>query len=244
MEYTLTFSEDAKGWTSFWSFIPDAMVKLGNTFYTIKNGQLFRHNEDTGVQNNFYGVQYTSKIKTLFNEANAEDKIFKTIVLETNDHWEVKVATNYSASTIKATEFNKRESRYFSHIRKNEDPNDLHGNTAQGIGTIASLVDNAPVITVFFTAMPSFVNVGDSLYQLNGNAKELIGEITASTESSLTVGNALITPLTGLFCFSKKNARIEGSEIRGYYMEIELENTNTEKVELFAVNTNVVKSYL
>lgn len=52
----------------------------------------------------------------------------------------------------------------------------------------------------------------------------------------------IVDPTIGLFSFSKKNARIEGGEIRGYFMEVALENTSTDKVELFAINTNAVQS--
>jgi len=52
----------------------------------------------------------------------------------------------------------------------------------------------------------------------------------------------IVEPTIGLFSFSKKDSRIEGGEIRGYFMEVSLENTDTEKVELFAINTNAVLS--
>jgi hypothetical protein len=51
-----------------------------------------------------------------------------------------------------------------------------------------------------------------------------------------------VAPTVGLFSFSKKDSRIEGGEIRGYYMQVELENNDSEKVELFAVNTNAIRS--
>jgi hypothetical protein len=37
-------------------------------------------------------------------------------------------------------------------------------------------------------------------------------------------------------------ARIEGAEIRGYYMEVTLELESTENAELFAITTNAIKS--
>ncbi|MNR62359.1 hypothetical protein D3C85_1843600 [compost metagenome] len=56
---------------------------------------------------------------------------------------------------------------------------------------------------------------------------------------------AIVTaPTPGLYSYSKKDSRIEGGEVRGYYMEVELTNDDTEKVELFAVNTNAIKSYV
>lgn len=237
-QHTLSHSEKSHGWTSFWSYIPDLMLKLNNRFYSIKNGQLYLHNEDTGVQNNFYGIQYSSKIKIIINEASAEDKIFKTIVLEGNNPWEVALKTNYTESTIKSTEFNKRESRQFAYIRKNEDETDFHGNTVQGIGVIQTVAG----LNITFKAVSNFVSIGDVLYQLNGSQNEVVGIITDVFENTITLAAIITAPMAGFYSFSKKNARIEGGEIRGYYLEVDLENTDTEKVELFAVNTNAVKS--
>lgn len=55
---------------------------------------------------------------------------------------------------------------------------------------------------------------------------------------------SIVTPTVGLFSFSTKDSRIEGSEIRGYYMEVEMTNDDSEQIELFAVNTNCIKSYV
>jgi hypothetical protein len=71
------------------------------------------HNDETNpIRNNFYGVQYGSKITTVINEANSEDKIFKNIVLEGNKPWNVVIKTNLAESSIASSEFNARESRF------------------------------------------------------------------------------------------------------------------------------------
>jgi len=236
---TITYSENVKGWTSFFGYEPDMLCKLNNRFFSIKDGQLYMHNdEDNPVMNNFYGIQYSSKIDTVFNQDNPEDKIFKTMVLESNKPWNVAVKTNMANSTIKSTEFNQRESRQFAYLRKNENGNDLHGNTAQGIGVIQSVLG----LNITFSTIPNFVSIGDQLYQLNESVQELIGTISDKSGGVITVNAITTIPIVGLFSFSKKNARIEGGEIRGYYLQVELENTDTEKVELFAINTNAVQS--
>jgi len=239
-QHTVSHSEKSEGWTSFWSFVPDLMMKLNNRFYSIKNGQLYLHNDESVPRNNFYGVQYNTKIQTVFNAANAEDKIFKTMVLESNKPWDVSVETNFANSTIKKEEFNQRESRQFAYLRKNENSNDLHGNTANGIGVITAIT----AFTVSFLNVSNFVSIGDDLYQLNGSVKELIGTITNKVGNELFFTVIVNTPVVGLYSFSKKDARIEGGEMRGYFMEVDLENDDTEKVELFAINSNVVKSYV
>jgi hypothetical protein len=241
MKNTITYSEKAKGWTSFHSFLPDLMGRLNNRFFSIKSGQLYLHNDETNpVRNNFYGQQFSSKIKTIFSDAPSDDKIYKTMVLEGNRPWHVNLKTNMAESTLDSSEFNARESRYFAYIRKNENNTDFTGHTAQGIGVIVSSLTN--VIT--FNFVSDMIAVGDGLFQLNGGGDELIGTITSIVNNRITVAAIVNNPVNGFFCFGKKDARIEGGEIRGYYMEAELTNSDTQAVELFAINTNAIKSYV
>lgn len=89
-ENTLGFTEDANGWGSFYSFIPSQIISLKNNFYTLKNGRLWKHyNEAANTRGNFYGVQYTSAIRFVFNEAPSNVKIFKTINYEGANGWQV-----------------------------------------------------------------------------------------------------------------------------------------------------------
>jgi hypothetical protein len=245
MAETISYSERANqgqgGWTTFYSWVPDWMCKLNNRLFTIKDGQLWKHHDqDNPLRNNFYGVHYPSKIVTVFNDSNSEDKIFKTLALESNKAWGAKVRTNYTESTVKASEFNQRESRFFAYIRKNENPNDLRGHTAQGVGVISSIAG----LSITFAMMPNLINVGDELYQVNAGVQELIGIIDDIDMNTLTVDSIITTPVVGYFCFAKKNARIEGGEVRGKFMEVTLENNDTDYVEILAVNTNAVKSFV
>lgn len=239
MNETLTFSEKAKGWTSFHSFIPDAITRLDNRLFTVKDGQIWLHNdENSAVRNNFYGEQFSSKISTVINEANSEDKVFKTIAIESNAPWDVTLNTNLATGTIAAQEFNARESRWFAHTRRNENAADFHGNAVQGIGNVISTVG----LTVTYSTPPQLVNVGDGLYQMNGSTQEFIGVITLITGSVITVDGIINSPVAGRFSFAKKNARVEGGDIRGYYMDVVLENELSTPVSLFAINSNIVHS--
>jgi hypothetical protein len=240
MEKTLSYTEKVKGWTSFHSFIPEFMVRLKNRFYTIKAGQLWLHNDESNpVLNNFYGVQYDSKVITIFNDAPSDDKIFKTLILEGTHPWAVALRTNYTEGTILKSEFNNRESRWFANTRKSENNNDYTA-SVQGIGVIQSFTG----LTIAFVSIGPLVSVGDVLHQINGSADQVIGTITNINGNVVTLNAIITTPVVGLFCFSKKNSRIEGSEIRGYFMEVELTQNDTHDVELFAINSNAIKSYV
>lgn len=237
---TLSYSDGSKGWTSFWSFFPELFLKLNNRFYSIHNGQLWLHNDESAPRGFFYGQKVLSKIKTIFSDSPSEDKIYKTIVLEGNRPWHVYLKTNLTESTIEKEEFNARESRHFSYIRQNENEDDFNGRTVQGIGVIVAIDTNA----VTFNSVSNMIAVGDQLYQVNNEVDQLIGTITDISQGNIIVNSITSTPVPGLFCYAKKDPRIEGGEMRGYYMEVELTNNDTEMVELFAINTNAVKSYV
>jgi hypothetical protein len=243
MKHTLTHSEDNKGWTSFWEYFPDWFLNINNKFLTIKNGQLWLQNDESNsIKNNFYDAQKKTSIKTVFNEAMAEDKIFKTLVQESNEKWRAILKTNLTEGEIKQAEFNTRESRQFSFIRGNETTGTLHGNAAHGIGVIISSTGS----NIVFSSIPDLVSVGDVLHQINGSEKEIIGTINNINKITKTISVDAITttPINGLYTYALKNSRVEGEEMRGYYMEVTLENEDTTDGELFAISTNAVKSYV
>lgn len=239
---TLTFSENVKGWTSFHSWIPDSMVRINNRFFTIKDGQLYLHNDgDNSVLNTFYGVKYKSEVVTILNEAPSEDKVLKNIILESTRPWKTTIETNLANGTIEASEFNKRESKWFAHTRKNENSADLT-DRAQGIGNIF-LVSGSDIT---FESLPTLISIGETLKQSNGSVEEEIGTITDINRETniITVSTIVTVPVQGYFAYSVKNARVQGSELRGYYAKLTLENDDDGNVELFAVNSNIIQSFV
>lgn len=238
--HTITFDETVQGWTSFHSFSPDFMLRLNNRFYTVKEGQIYLHNEEGNGYNVFYGKQYPSEITTIFNDEHSHDKIYKTLILEGTNSWKAELKTNYTESHIKPEEFNKRESRWFAYMRKNENTDDLHG-VSQGLGVIQAV--NGLEITLH--EIPQNVSVGDEVWQvLSDDTMQQIGVIENYYDNIIILENSSIPPQENTFCFSKKDSRIEGSEMRGYYMEVTLTDDTNEKNELFAISSEVVKSYL
>jgi hypothetical protein len=77
---TAAFKEDVNGWNSRKSFIQENGLSLNNIYYTFKDGELWSHDNET--RNNFYGTQYESSVKFIFNDAPGSVKSFKTINYE------------------------------------------------------------------------------------------------------------------------------------------------------------------
>lgn len=241
MSNTITFSEKNKGWTSFHGWDSKLMAKLNNRFFGFKNGQLWLFNDATNpVRNNFFGEQLESKIETVINVENSEDKVFKTLVYEGNKPWSATLKTNYTEGVIHKEEFNHRESKWYAHTRGNEDESSYHGGVVQGLGDIISVTGQF----VFYDAVSEFVDVGDRLFQMNAEVPELIGVVSETATDRLKIDTFTTTPVVGRFSFTKKNERVEGGEIRGYYMNVFMESDATDAVELFAIQSNIIKSHV
>ena len=87
---TLSYSEQSSGFVSFLSFKPSQIISLKNKVYSFKNGSLWLHyNETANTRCNFYGTQYGSSVRFVFNTNPSNVKIFKTINYEGANGWQV-----------------------------------------------------------------------------------------------------------------------------------------------------------
>lgn len=263
-EYTLTYSQSSKGWPSFYSYIPDLMMGMNNYFYTFNGGNLFQHNINE-TRNNYYGTQYNSQITSVFNQNPLENKIFKTINLESDSAWQAVAETDIQQNGfIDDNWFVKKEGAYFAYLRQTGDVPALQGQyamrSANGIGRSSTYSVNGTTGTLNFSINPlvsigSIISIGDYLYfslpsyttiSLAGVVTNIqvdlpnnINRITISTSvtgsSPLTINDAYI-----LFI---KNAEAESHGLLGHYCIFTVTNTSTTATELFAIESEVMKSY-
>jgi hypothetical protein len=249
MAYTLTYSDDVKGWTSFYSYIPEAMNSIGNNFYTFKNGQVYKHNV-TGVdRNKFYGATTSenTEVEFIFNDSPSEVKIFKTIELEGNTGvWDVEITTNLDRGHVSTDSFVKKEGMFDAYIRRNaSDELNTELLSITGIG----LINNQSGNVFSFSNLPSGTRVGDNLYFSNGSSNLIVGNITNIQKNGnlkdVTVSSVLNSPATmSEFFFSAKNPVVESNGLKGYYASVRLSNNESKAIELFAVNSEIVKSFV
>ena len=89
---TLSFDENVKGWTSFYSYKPRFMFSLKSKFYSINadgSAYLYRHNDTSVNRGNFYGVDNKSNITFVVNPNPSFAKLFKTVNYEGSNGWEI-----------------------------------------------------------------------------------------------------------------------------------------------------------
>jgi hypothetical protein len=242
-QYTVAFSTDAKGWASFYSYIPESMTSVGNNFYTFKDGQLYKHNIKTGQRNVFYGQSpANTEVEFVMNASPSEVKIFKAVELEGNSgNWDASIVTNLDEGHINKLSFKDKEDKYWAYIRRNlDDILNTRLLSVQGIGNLTSIDGN----TATFINVPSSARVGDSLYFFDGVDNLLMGSVTDKTSTTLVVDTVNNTPSVSDFCFVAKNPEAESYGLKGYHANVRLTNNTTEPLELFAVNSEVVKSFM
>ena len=105
---TVSFNEGAKGWVSFKSFIPNTGKSASGKYITAHNYELFDHyRESETTYNKFYGTQYESSIKLIFNDLPGSIKSFKAINYEgsqskVTEHTNVDNATGLTTITDSA----------------------------------------------------------------------------------------------------------------------------------------------
>jgi hypothetical protein len=70
-------------WQGSYSFNPEWFINMTNKLYAIKDGKLYLHNQ-TDSYNNFYGIQYSSKIMVVANQLPQRPKTYNNVSVESN----------------------------------------------------------------------------------------------------------------------------------------------------------------
>ena len=263
--YTLSYSDMVGGWVSFYSYYPDWMIGMNNYFYTFKGGDLYRHNVNTS-RNTFYepwfvkvgnsaGAYNPSTIQSVFNTVPLENKLFKTINLEGDAKWSVTLETDLQYSGfIQADWFEKKEAAFFAFIRNNS-VGELALRSVNGIGRSSQVTGGNVVKFAVGISIGSIISVGDLLYYSLPpyTTPILAGKVTAITVDlpnginqltiDTTISGTTPIPIQDAFILYIKNSVAESHGVLGHYCTFNIENTSTEKVELFVVQSEVMKSF-
>lgn len=239
-EQTITYSQLVSGWTSFWSYIPDWMIGMNNSFYSWRNGDLYKHDTNQ-VRNNFYGTQYSSSISTILNQEPTTVKMFKTLELNSTTPWTTTITTDISLGQMDSSFYKNKEDQWFTYIRRPDDGTyDTRALSTSGVGTLASY---ATLVLTFSFSIDSSISQGDKIYVISAGALVLLGTVASHTPTTITLV-ALVgpTPVAGNIIVYVKNSSAESHGARGYYMQVDLTNGSTVQEEIFSISSVVFKS--
>jgi len=263
-QYTLSYSENSKGWPSFYSYNPDYMVGMNNYFYTFSQGNLYRHNTND-LRNNFYDVQYNSTVTSVINELPITTKIFQTINLQSDEPWTVTLNTDLQNNGFISNEwFELKEGSWYAAVKNTTISPTVISNFASrainGIGRADNYFGLPSTRQFDFISNPSFsigsiLSIGDFLYYNNEltNTPMLAGQvIQININLMLNINNIVVDAsidgasspdVLNPYVIGVKNDTAESYGLLGHFCRFTIENIGPSPTELFAVQAELMKSY-
>lgn len=232
---TWIYSDSDNGWLGRITFNPEDMCRVNTKFFSFHNGEIYEHNQSTG-RNTFYGVEYPSKFVINFSQNPSERKIYKNIEFEGTDSWEVDLITDLETGFINKLDFVKQEGVFRAYVRTSNDVIDNSSLTVQGIGncTISGLN------LIFAFALEDDISIGDKIMTIDN---QLVGTIQNKGEKSLTL-DEINNIVSGDYVMCAKSKSSESRGLLGYHMQVSGEIMKNTKTELYACNSEVIKSYV
>jgi len=148
----------------------------------------------------------------------------------------IRLETDLDKGYINSTDFEKQEGVYRAYTRTSNEAIDSSLLSCQGIGNCTI---NGLVLSFGFT-LDDVISIGDEIRNSN---LQLVGTILSKTPNSLTL-NAVANISNGDFvlCFKPQSAESPG--LLGYHMVVTATLSKNTKAEVYAINSEVIKSFV
>lgn len=260
-ETTIAFS--ASGWSSRFSFSPEAMVSLNNRFFSAKKGALWMHNSsDDSKFCNFYGTDYDHSIEFVLNDSASVNKVFKTISLDSTIPYDTLVKSDIETSGfINSDWYEEREGGWYGFIRNTgstpagEDEYVL--TRLKGIGFLSSVSGASSSSSVAFALEIDLGNaaIGDNVYHFESPYETpvysgVITDIVVDKPSGVnkivvdsTVSGATVAPSGDTLIAVMKNSYADSHGVLGAYAKVTLTGSNNSSLsEIYSVSSDVMRS--
>jgi len=238
--YTVAYDVKGGFWTSFYSYSPERMGFIKNSFFSFSGGRMYTHDTNS-TRNNFYGTQHNSKIVTTSTVNPSMVKSYESISLEGSEAWSATFSNTDQSSSVGVDAFDKRERNFYAHI--NRDTNDSTSNMLS-IGQAYSVAADKINVSSRISDLP--IAIGAEIYKVSGSNIVTTGLNVSSVSGrrQITADATVSTVNTGDDLLIVSSDSIDGDPMRDSFLKITLENTSTEAVELYAINTIFSKSNL
>ena len=251
--FTVAYDTEDRVWNTRYSYSPERIATLDDTLYTFKAGTMYVH-DDTANRSTYYGVAGSTVVEVISNNNPSMVKSYESLSLEGTDAWATVITNTDQSTSILTTDYSEREREFFAYV-----PRDTSANV--GTSTITSLSGSSEVFvlgnvatsgvsgsTITFTTPVGDVPfpIGGTLYKVSGATLVTLGvTVTAiSANKQITASGAIAGVSDGNTIVVLANAGVEGDQLRDYYARINLTNTDTSEIELYAVNAVFAQSNL
>jgi hypothetical protein len=175
---TIVYHTPDNKWKTKLSYTPEYYGSNALTFVSFKDGALWEHNDQTVARNNFYGIQYSTKIKFVANTDYLTIKNFASVAIYSSKIWSspdigditIPASTGYPtgmASRLLPAKFRWKESvAYADYLRDANTPNFptqeaalMGGRKLRGQVLVQEIensdIDETVLYSVLITSVPS-----------------------------------------------------------------------------------------
>lgn len=243
--------------------------KGGNLYRHSVNTQRNIFYQDWWIRLGNPGGAFTStRLVSVINDSPLENKLFKTINLEGDAAWDATLQTDLQTSGfIQGNWFELKEQSYFAFVRNSgttpASVSEYPLRSVNGIGRSQTINSGTPTaVLVNFQISPTpveigdIISVGDILYYalpptyqtplLFGQVVNINVDYTNNQNRVVvdsTIPGATIPAIQNPYILYIKNSVAESHGVLGHYCVFDITNSSTSKIELFTVESEVMKSY-
>ena len=266
MAVTLGYSEMAQGWSTFYSFMPQEMAKLNNSFYSFSAGNIWIHDTNQVVGDFYAQGAAPGLVRLISNQNPLEKKLFKALGQDSSVAWScASILTDdivSSAISMDSSLFVRKEGMYFANIRNgssaalNSDNQKNRSTIGVGVGVVAG---TSPTKTITFASqdISSTISIGDFVYYagftqppgtppppITINPLQAGGVLQAISGNTMTVGGSPLLPNGPFYICIVKNSIVESYGILGSYLDVTLTSpSGGQSADLFTLEIDYMKSY-
>ena len=255
--FAIAYDIRANYWSTRYSYVPEQIVSLSDSLFTIKSGIIYEHTPAV-ARNTFYGTAAPSIVEVVANFNPSMVKVYEAISLEGNSGaWSCTMNNASQTSSLASTIWQEKEGFYYAPIHQDSTQSPATTSTANitsvdGTSQFFALgvVDSASGSVINFknaiNNMSFPVGSTTALYKISGatlvplgyraNSRSGEKQITCNATTTGVVQNDTVVLVAA--------SSIEGDALRDYYLQVTLTNNLTTAHELYAINLIYAKSNL
>jgi len=231
---TWVYSDKDNGWLGRLKMNPEDMIRINSHLLAFKDGEVYLCNQQSNY-NTFFGIETPSTFAFNFSQNPSDRKNFKNISIEGSIPTEIVLKTDNDNGYIHKEDFEKKENVYYAYVRNSNETIDTALLSCQGVGQA-----NINGLTLEFDFdLDVAISVGDII--LNSNL-QVVGTILSKTSRNLVM-DTINNIVDNDFVLVSKPQSIEGQSLLGYYMRVDCEFSSANAQEIFAMNSEVSKSF-
>lgn len=233
----VNFLETNNGWSSFFSFVPDAICNTNSGVFSFKDGVLYRH--DVKGSGTIYGKEQEVVVRFICNDFPDVIKVFNAVMVESSVvPLRVLLISDAGESEIDSGMFERKEGLYLAYIPMCGGEEGAEYVMAGVCGSNYS-GSSIPLLNQGFTA----IHKGDAVYKMVQGSEELI-----RTGSVVNIGGGYIEVDSnvelhaGDYVICADLSQINGSMHRGRCMEVEMHFSLSSGLLIKSVQTDIDES--